>query len=195
MITVNPDAAPPPVERISHRRLPVPIEIVDYDAGWPGLYEEHAKRIGAALGKSMTSIAHYGSTSVPGCPAKAIIDIDVVVADVDDEDSYIRPLEAAGYRFLLREPGWHEHRFLVHDREDMYPANIHVWGSDCQEADRHQLFRRQLIKNPQDLEAYASVKRQAALDSTASGEKMDQYTDRKTEVIRDIMARARESDG
>lgn len=182
--------AQPPVQRISRRRFAVPIEIVDYDSRWPALYDQHADRIKAALGASLISIAHYGSTSVPGCPAKAIIDIDVVVGDVHNEDGYIPQLEATGYRFLLREPGWHEHRFLVHDREDMYPANIHVWGSDREEADRHQLFRRRLINNPRDLEAYAVVKRQAALDSTASGEKMDQYTERKTQVIKDILARA-----
>lgn len=196
MISDEANAAPvPDVQRVSHRRLPVPIVNVDYDDRWPALYEEHAQRIGAALGNSLISIAHYGSTSVPGCPAKAIIDIDVVVADVHDEDSYICPLEIAGYRFLLREPGWHEHRFLVHDQEDMYPANIHVWGPDRTEADRHELFRRHLIRNPHDLEVYAAVKRQAAIASTASGEKMDQYTERKTQVIQEIMTRAQAEAG
>lgn len=44
----------------------------------------------------------------------------------------------AGLQFLLREPGWYEHRvFICHDPV----ANVHVFGPGCPEAVRHRLFR------------------------------------------------------
>ncbi|POH57700.1 hypothetical protein CVS28_14370 [Arthrobacter glacialis] len=38
-----------------------------------------------ALGWRALVIEHLGSTSVPGLPAKPIIDIDLIVADPNDE--------------------------------------------------------------------------------------------------------------
>src|ERR1700678_3161444 len=42
---------------------------------------------------------HVGSTSVPGLPAKPIIDIDLTVADPGREQDYVPALETPG-------PGW-----------------------------------------------------------------------------------------
>ena len=57
-------------------------------------------------------IEHVGSTSVPGLAAKPIVDIDLVVADSSDEDTYVPELEAAGYVLRIREPNWFEHRLF-----------------------------------------------------------------------------------
>jgi GrpB-like predicted nucleotidyltransferase (UPF0157 family) len=56
-------------------RLTGPIEIADYDAAWPLLYDREAARIRSALNDRVKRIAHVGSTSVPGLSAKPIIDI------------------------------------------------------------------------------------------------------------------------
>ncbi|MBC8123763.1 MAG: GrpB family protein, partial [Gemmatimonadaceae bacterium] len=59
--------------------MPQPIVIVDYDPGWPGLFEELRTPVASILGGLALSIEHVGSTSVPGLAAKPIIDMDVVV--------------------------------------------------------------------------------------------------------------------
>jgi GrpB-like predicted nucleotidyltransferase (UPF0157 family) len=51
-------------------------------------------------------IDHIGSTAVTGLAAKPTIDIDVSVANVEDEASYLPALERAGYELLVREPGY-----------------------------------------------------------------------------------------
>jgi len=61
------------------------IKIVDYDLDWPNKFEMHAKIIAGALGGSLLSIGHIGSTSVPGLAAKPIIDILVVVPNSASE--------------------------------------------------------------------------------------------------------------
>jgi len=49
--------------------------------------------------------------AVPGLCAKPIVDMLLVVEDSVDEPSYVPALEAAGYKLLVREPDWFEHRF------------------------------------------------------------------------------------
>src|SRR4051812_35840661 len=51
-----------------------PIEIVDYDARWPTWFAEDAEEVRRALGASVASSHHFGSTSVPNLAAKPIID-------------------------------------------------------------------------------------------------------------------------
>ena len=64
------------------------------------------------LGERVLQLEHVGSTSVPGLPAKPIIDMLLVVADSADEPAYVPSLEAGGYVLRIREPDWHEHRLF-----------------------------------------------------------------------------------
>jgi GrpB-like predicted nucleotidyltransferase (UPF0157 family) len=73
-----------------------------------------------------------GSTSVPGLPAKPIIDIVLEVPDSADEAAYVPDLEAAGYVLRIREPRWFEHRLL---RDPGEHVNLHVFSGGCPETD------------------------------------------------------------
>lgn len=178
------------VERIAHRTRKPPITIVEPNPLWPTRYLEAKSRIENALGRQAISIAHVGSTSVAGLPAKDIIDVDVVLQDVEDEAAWVKLLEDAGFRFLLREPSWNQHRFFVEDWPGAFFVNLHCWGLDSAEAARHQIFRDWLLKTPADVELYAKVKREAAEAATAAGETLMQYTDRKAGTIQEILHRA-----
>jgi GrpB-like predicted nucleotidyltransferase (UPF0157 family) len=92
------------------QQLTQPIEIREYDPEWPALYAREKTRILAALGVRVVRLEHAGSTSVPGLPAKPIVDIVLEVPDSADEPSYVPDLEAAGYVLRIREPHWYEHR-------------------------------------------------------------------------------------
>lgn len=69
-------------------------------------------------------------------------------------------------------------------------VNLHVWGPDCPEVERHQIFRRWLLKTPEDLELYAKIKREAAVAATEKGETMQEYNERKERTIQEILGRA-----
>src|SRR5262245_61442127 len=86
------------------------IVIVDYDPEWPALFEREAARLRAALGPKALLVEHAGSTSVPGLAAKPRIDVILAVTDSSDESAYAPELIAAGYRLVIREPDWFEHR-------------------------------------------------------------------------------------
>jgi len=160
------------------------IIIVGYDPSWPRKFDEHAKKIKAALGDRALLIEHVGSTSVPELAAKPIIDIDVVVADSSDESTYLPALEAAGYSLRVREPGWHEHRML---RTPALDVHIHVFSSGSPEVTRHLLLRDHLRKNPDDRNLYESTKRTLANREWSD---MNEYAAAKSNVIEGILGKA-----
>ncbi|KAF7170802.1 hypothetical protein CNMCM5623_003321 [Aspergillus felis] len=164
-----------------------PIEIVDYDPSWPTAFASIAQRIKSALGPKALTVNHAGSTSVPGLPAKAIIDVDLVVPDPTAEDDYVPALQAAGFQFLFREPNWYQHRFFW--LAEPY-ANVHVFGPGAAELSRHQRFREWLIAHPEDRELYVRAKREAARETRENGESVQEYNFRKESVIEEIMVRA-----
>jgi GrpB-like predicted nucleotidyltransferase (UPF0157 family) len=162
----------------------VEIIVVDYDAAWPTRFRTERERIVAALGSHAVAVDHIGSTSVPGLPAKPIIDICLAVADSADEASYVPALEAAGYELRVREPDWHEHRMLRTPERDVH---VHVFTAGSSEISRHLLFRDWLRKSPEDRDLYAATKRMLADREWPT---MQHYADAKTDVIATIMDRA-----
>ncbi|MCJ1393136.1 hypothetical protein MMC18_006008 [Xylographa bjoerkii] len=178
------------VERVASRTVEPSITILEPNPEWPHRFEAVKERIQKALGALILDIAHVGSTSVPGLPAKDIIDVDLTLKDSMDEVPYVKPLEEAGFRFLLREPQWHQHRFFVENWPKAYHVNVHVWGSDSPEAARHRIFRDWLLKTPADRELYAKVKREAAEQAAVAGDSMMDYTQRKEKTIHEILGRA-----
>ncbi len=166
------------------RPLTAPIQIHEYDPNWPRLYQREAARIRAVLGHRIVRIEHAGSTSVPGLPAKAIIDIVLEVADSSDEAAYVPELVAAGYVLRIREADWLEHRLFKGPDTDV---NLHTFSAGCPEVDRMVRFRDWLRVNEADRALYAGAKRALAQQDWKY---VQQYADAKTSVVLEIMARA-----
>lgn len=180
-------------ERVAERRVKQPLEIVAPNPSWPSVFALFKDRITTALGPLAIEVNHCGSTSIPGLPAKDVIDIDLVVPDSTDEASYVDALEVAGFHLLIREPGWHEHRFFV--AYEPQSANLHVWGPNCPEVQRHKIFKEWLLKDENDRLLYYKVKEEAAQHTRDTGGVVIDYNQRKQEVIREIIRRAFEDQG
>jgi GrpB-like predicted nucleotidyltransferase (UPF0157 family) len=163
----------------------VRIRLADYDPEWLRSFQQEAARIRAALGERALRLEHVGSTSVPGLPAKPIIDIVLAVADSADETDYVAPLEKAGYRLHIREPAWHEHRMFKGPEDSV---NLHVFSAGCPEIDRMLAFRDWLRASAGDREFYARSKRALAQQPWKYAR---DYADAKTPVIDEILSRAR----
>ncbi|MBO3665051.1 GrpB family protein [Microbacterium stercoris] len=163
------------------------IEIAEPDPSWPASYERVAEIVRSALGARVLQLEHVGSTSVPGLPAKPIIDVDLIVADPADEAGWLPPLRDVGFIHTVREPWWQEHRCLkLPDPQ----ANLHVWGPSAAEPWKHRIFRDHLRRDEADRLLYAAVKRASAADANSRGETVMQYNARKQAVIREIYTRA-----
>lgn len=164
-----------------------PIEIADYDPAWPAQFEEEAGEIRKALGGRVVRLEHAGSTSVPGLPAKPIIDLVLVLADSGNEAEYVPAMEKAGFTLVIREPEWFEHRVFRGPRRLI---NLHVFSSGCVEVERMLLFRDHLRANAADRELYARTKRELAKKEWKF---VQNYADAKTAVVKEILARAEAS--
>jgi GrpB-like predicted nucleotidyltransferase (UPF0157 family) len=160
------------------------IELADYDPAWPELYEREAARVRSILGDRILVLEHVGSTSVPGLPAKPLIDMLLVVADSADEAAYVDDLEAAGYMLRIREPDCQEHRLLKGPDTNI---NLHVYSPDAPEPERMLAFRDHLRTDTADRELYLRAKRELA---AREWEYVQHYADAKSAVVEQILERA-----
>ena len=160
------------------------IVIVDYDPRWPEKFQVHTAILARVLGSKALAIEHVGSTSVPGLAAKPIVDIDVLVEDPSDEETYLPALMQAGYVLRVREPDWHQHRMF---RTPELDVHVHIFGPDCVEVRRNLAFRDRLRACEEDRLLYESVKRKLAREDWPD---MNAYARAKTEVVEEIIARA-----
>ncbi|WP_440216871.1 GrpB family protein [Chromobacterium piscinae] len=71
------------------------VTIIPHQARWTNEFEAVAARLGAALGSLALRIDHIGSTSVPGLAAKDVIDVQITVAELDE--NVLRSLGDAGF--------------------------------------------------------------------------------------------------
>jgi GrpB-like predicted nucleotidyltransferase (UPF0157 family) len=164
------------------------VVIEDYNPAWPSWYDWDRARIEAVLGPAALSVEHVGSTSVPGLPAKPIIDMLLEVRDSVDEESYVPALEAAGYVLRIREPEWLEHR-LLRRRDTPHDVNVHVFSRQhaATEIKRMLGFRDWLRTHDDDRDHYAATKREL---STREWRYVQDYADAKTVVVEEILAKA-----
>lgn len=175
------------LQRFSERTVDIPLEVLPPDASWPAQFAAVKARIEAALGSQMIDVSHVGSTSVADMPAKPVIDMDVIVTSIQDESTYVAAFEEAGFQFILRDPSWNEHRlFYCYDP----PANVHVFGPESKELIRHAAMRDWLREHPEDRKLYAEIKMKASKEAIENGEDVNQYNDRKSAVLQQILARA-----
>jgi len=184
------DDAPPPAGMdpwVGGAPAAEKIEIVPGDEGWPETFGRLSALVRTALGELALEVEHIGSTSVPGLPAKPIIDIDLIVPDATDEGGWLPQLEAAGFVLRVREPWWYEHRCLAFEDPR---CNLHVFSPECAEAARHKIFRDWLRGHPEDLDLYRDAKIAAAEATNEKGGHVLDYNTRKQRIIREIYHRA-----
>ena len=160
------------------------IEIAPYDPEWPRLYEREAAHIRKILGDKVLLLEHVGSTSVPGLPAKPIIDIDLQVADTRDENAYVPQLTLAGYVLVVREPDWYEHRMFKGPGTNI---NLHVFGPQMDEVERHLLLRDWMREHPEDRDLYRDTKIELSRQEFRA---VHEYAAAKSRVVVEILKRA-----
>lgn len=169
----------------------VPVVLHDPDPTWAATFAADAAALTDALGPVALAIDHVGSTSVPGLPAKPVIDVLLQVPDSADESAYVPALEPLGYWLQVREPDWLEHRvlYLRTSRGSTHDVNLHVLspGTGSTEIARMLAFRDRLRSHPRDRDRYAAVKRELA---TRRWRQVQDYADAKSDVVEEILLRA-----
>jgi GrpB-like predicted nucleotidyltransferase (UPF0157 family) len=138
--------------------IDAPIEIVPYDASWPGRYEEERRRLAGMLPGAR--IEHIGSTAVPGLAAKPTIDVMALVADLDLPIPVL--LERGRYEFPAEyNAGLERRRWLCRPSAAVRLFHLHL-VDDAALLERHLRFRDALRGDAALAREYESLKRSLA---------------------------------
>ncbi len=158
------------------------IEISEYNPDWPEQFAELRERLSRCLGDVAVAIEHVGGTAVPGLAAKPVIDIDVVIPLHAKVITSIGRLSRIGYV--------HQGNLGIQDRDAFTaptggPAHhLYVCRRGSAALRNHLTLRDHLRQHPEDLAAYATLKRTLA-EGCAD---VDHYTRGKTDFILSILA-------
>jgi GrpB-like predicted nucleotidyltransferase (UPF0157 family) len=166
--------------------MPQSIVVVDYNPGWPLLFEEEKARILAVAGNYIEDIQHIGSTSVPGLGAKPTIDILIVLRDLALVEPCLQPLQGLNYEYRGESGIPERHFFRKPQGSNSWlerTHNVHMVVKGGEEWRRMLSFRDYLRTNPEAVQRYYLLKQEL---TTRYGSREDAYTgypEGKTEFI------------
>jgi GrpB-like predicted nucleotidyltransferase (UPF0157 family) len=154
-----------------------PVEIVAYDPAWPAVFEAERKRLAPMLEEA--EVHHFGSTAVPGLPAKPVIDMIALVPDLDVPIAAL--VAEAGYQFPQAFNAMLTHRrFLCYPTAAHRTHHLHL-VDEQEELKRRLRFRDRLRADYVLAAEYVALKRVLA---ARHRDDREAYTDAKSEFIR-----------
>ena len=129
---------------------------------------EVARRVSDEVRRHLpgVTVEHIGSTSVPGCAGKGVVDLMIPV-----EPGQLEPvkalLEALGFQRQVPPAGhepWPESRPMrqgsLEHEGTRFNLHVHVIPADSPEVEAHRRFRDRLRADPALREAYVARKRE-----------------------------------
>ncbi len=153
--------------------------IAEYNPDWPDRFERIAEWLRPRLPGGCV-LHHVGSTSVPGMPAKDVIDLDIE-CPVGAMASVIEALAAIGYEHQGDKgiPTREAFRPLEGSIPASFPAHhLYACESDSPELHKHLAFRNYLVAHGERAAWLANQKRQA----DQSAESRDAYIENKSDA-------------
>lgn len=136
--------------------------IVAPNPEWPAMATEEISRWQRADLPGLVQVYHIGSTSVPGLPAKPIIDLMPVFDTLDSADAARAGIEALGYEWM-GPFGLPDRRYVrLDDASGQRRVQAHCYPQGSPEITRHLAFRDALRANAPLRAGYASVKGRCA---------------------------------
>jgi len=156
-----------------------------YNKRWPAIYRAERKLLRNSLGKLAISVAHIGSTAVPGLCAKPILDVMVSVLSIENAEKNLSRFERCGYRVKPREedpvPG---RLFFSKDIDGLRCFHLHVTAAGSTFCKEHLRFRNVLRKDAKAARAYARIKLRL---SKRFPDDRNAYIDGKAKFISDVL--------
>lgn len=162
------------------------IVVVPYDPRWPRQFEVAAEQLRAVLGASLLVVHHIGSTSVPGLPAKPILDLMPVVRSLDEVDAANSAMQYLGYT-PRGEYGIPGRRYFIQEQHGERTQHVHVFEEGDPNVARHLVLRDFLCAHPEQAKRYSELKRHLAERFPNDAER---YASGKEELISELQALA-----
>lgn len=159
-----------------------------YQENWAQNFQDEKKKLEAVFKGLNIAFYHIGSTSIPGCAAKPIIDILGVTPDITQIDRFNDPMRQLHFE-AMGEYGMKQRRLFR--RREVEPAvNLHIFEDEDPEVERHLRFCDYLRRHPEKIQEYNSLKHKLVEQKHSR----DIYTLKKDDFIKSInMAAAYEA--
>jgi len=147
------------------------IQVLPYDPRWATNFQEIAAVLKRQLWREVLAIEHFGGTSVPGLPAKPVLDIIVIIPNTDDSLKKIKQaLGKIGYDhegdlgIIGREAFKNRDKYAPYDMTGReWPAHyLYVCKNHTPVLVEYLAFRDYLRQNPRGVAEYGRLKMQAA---------------------------------
>jgi len=156
---------------------------------WDARAPEVAHRIAALIATALpeTTVEHIGSTAVPGCDGKGIVDL-LLLYPPGRLAAARAALDALGFQ---RQPGpdpWPEERPMrvgaVRHDGDRFRLHVHVVAADSPEAGWETAFRDRLRADQRLVAAYVARKRELLAAGVTEG---NDFAEAKGPFIEGVM--------
>lgn len=171
-----------------HRAIHEAVHLAPPDAAWPSMFQAERQRLETVLPGAFVEVQHFGSTAVPGLPAKPIIDLLAGVRSLEEADALVEAVCAAGYTTS------HEFNATLGDRRWFMRAaqgrrthHLHVVVHGGAVWQARLAFRDALLRDADLAARYASHKWRLAEQHRQDREA---YTDAKSAFIEQALAQA-----
>lgn len=161
------------------------VEIVEYDPAWPDMFADQQSRVRAVLGPWLASpVEHIGSTSVPGLPAKPVIDMLALVRSLQAAHEAVDVLEADGWLSWPDDPCRHYRMWFLRPSPEARTHHLHVIECDHPHARALLAFRDALRADPGLGRDYAQLKRRLAHQH---GDNRNAYSNAKSDFVERVL--------
>lgn len=160
-------------------------QVASYNPHWVDLYEAEAAKLREVFGPELLGIEHIGSTSVPGLPAKPIVDIMVLIDSHEKAEKFIPKLAELGYPFDPASPTAQssERHFFRKGNPTRYHLSI-AYADRGSFWKRQLAFRNYLRLHPEERDRYAALK-QELIKKDPTGK--DTYIEGKTDLVNEML--------
>lgn len=160
------------------------IEVVDYQASWPGRFADVAAELRDVFGDLPDRIDHIGSTAVPGLAAKPVIDVQVSLPTLHDTARFEPSLVSRSFVLVRNDD---RRKWFASRRAPDVAANVHLRRSGEFSQQAALLFRDYLRASGSARDRYQRAKRRLARRSWPSA---DDYAEAKGDVVWELLREA-----
>jgi GrpB-like predicted nucleotidyltransferase (UPF0157 family) len=137
-----------------------------------------------SLRDQILTVEHVGSTAIPGMPAKPVLDLMVVLAELDQAPRCLPALERLGYEYKGENHPLRQH-YLVKGHPPAF--TLYLVEPENRELAARIRFRDYLIDNLEAAQAYADLKAGLAEQHATD---LKAYQDGKASFVQQVLEMA-----
>lgn len=161
------------------------VHLAGYDRAWPDLFADQRALVAAILAPWLAApIEHIGSTSVPGLPAKPVIDMLAPVRSLTGAQGAVAPLTEDGWLFWPDDPCRHYRLWFLRPRPEARTYHLQLIEHDDPHARALIAFRDTLRADPGLRADYADLKKCLARQHRQN---RNAYTNAKGEFVARVL--------